>query len=189
MGSQMFFGITNVFSGVPLIPDWLWPFPSPCCDPFCMLSLPDVHLITCPESLPVNWRSSLHSHCLWFGKLRWLLTCNFANMPNTSKYFYSFIYRHRTYFQLELVSDVIARILSPVHVFCGLCVSSFTTTLWLTSCSICCRSIKQTDHINCMDSTEIWLLLRTRHISNTSHYCAHPLLANINAQYLLLHPA
>lgn len=26
-----------------------------------------------------------------------------------------------------------------------------TTTLWLTSCSICCTSIKQTDHINCID--------------------------------------
>ena len=28
---------------------------------------------------------------------------------------------------------------------------ALTATLWLTSCSICCASIKQTDHINCID--------------------------------------
>lgn len=36
--------------------------------------------------------------------------------------------------------------------------------LWLTSCSICSISIKETDHINCIDWTAIWRLLRTRHI-------------------------
>ena len=36
--------------------------------------------------------------------------------------------------------------------------------LWLTSCSICCRPIKQTDHINGIDSTALPLLWRTRHI-------------------------
>lgn len=37
--------------------------------------------------------------------------------------------------------------------------------LWLTSCSICCRHIRQTDHINCIDSTAaLWQLLRRHHI-------------------------
>lgn len=90
-----------------------------------------------------------------------------------SKHFYSFIHRLWIYFQLELVSGVtwFAWMLSTVHVFCGLRVSSFTTTLWLTSCSVCCRSIKQTDHINCTDSTAIWLLLKkTLHLVSFGVY-------------------
>lgn len=54
--------------------------------------------------------------------------------------------------------------------------------LWLTSCSICCGPIKQTEHINCIDSTAIWQLLRTCHIwfpleittSLNTHIRVHP---------------
>lgn len=36
--------------------------------------------------------------------------------------------------------------------------------LWLTSCSICCGHIRHTDHINCIDPTALWQLLKRHHI-------------------------
>lgn len=43
--------------------------------------------------------------------------------------------------------------------------------MWLTSCSTCCGHIRQTDHINCIDSTARWQLLeKTSHLISFGVY-------------------
>lgn len=113
-------------------------------------SVSDFHLVTCLESI---W------YVLFGINLQFCCIMRSQTCQNTSTDSFT-TPEHALSWNWSASCHVIAWTLSTVHVLRGLCVSSFTTTLWLTSCSICCRFIKQTDHINSID----WVLLRTRHI-------------------------